>query len=121
MIEALMLNRREIDRDQLGERVLDYLASSMDRALDVRESADPSRFFDIYFEDLLERPVKTVRSIYDAFDLPWSEKIEELVYARANNDKKGKHGSHDYSLDDYGLNERQVEERFERYLDFIAR
>jgi hypothetical protein len=121
MIEALMLNRRSIDRDQLGERVLDYLASSMDRALDVRESADASRFFDVYFEDLLERPVETVRSIYDAFQLEWSESIEELVRARAEEDKKGKHGSHDYSLDDYGLSERDVEQRFERYLSFIER
>lgn len=115
MIEALMANRRHIDKHELGARVLEYLATSMDRAMDARDAAGEARFHDVRYAEFVRDPVATVHGVYEAFDLSWTAELENSIRASAEKNRKGKHGSHDYSLAEYGLDEIQVVERFARY------
>lgn len=117
MIEALMANRRELDKRELGSRVLEYLARSMDRAMNARDAAGEERFYDVRYDEFVRDPVAAVRGIYTTFELAWSDTLEESLTASANKNRKGKHGSHDYSLEEYGLTRNQVSRRFERYTE----
>lgn len=116
MMDALAIGR-EHDTAALGPVVLDYLAAKMDRSLVCREHIDADRIIDVQFADLAADPVRTVRQIHAHFGLDLTPDLDAALAAYAGRHAKGEHGEHEYSLDEYGLTEDMVMERFARYVE----
>ena len=116
MMEALMAGR-SFDRRELGPTVMEYLAAKMDRAMACREQIDPARILDVEYTDFISEPVATVRSIYGHFGLPVDGDLEQAWEAHVAAHPQGEHGEHEYSLEDYGLTESQIRDRFATYGD----
>lgn len=115
MMESLM-NGRTVDRAELGPVVLEYLAAKMDHALACRERIDPERILDVRYSDFIADPVATVRSIHEHFGLPVDDELTQAWQAHVDAHPRGEHGEHDYRLDDYGLTEAAIRDRFAHYL-----
>ena len=54
---------------------------------------------------------------YAHFDLPYTDEEDAAIRRFRAENPKGKHGQHHYTLDEYGLDEDEVRERFRRYTD----
>jgi Sulfotransferase family len=117
MIAFLMRDRAAFDASTLGPAVLEYLARSLERALAVRESADPRRFVDVDYRDLLADPVAEVERIYAGFGLALDGRAREAMLRHLRENPKDKHGAHAYRLEDYGLTPGRVRERLAAYLE----
>lgn len=115
MMEAVMVGR-SYDRRELGPVVLEYLAAKMDHAMDCRAGMDPARILDVDYSAFVADPAATVASIYDHFGLPAGEALRDAWRAHVADHPQGEHGEHTYSLDDYGLSEDAIRDRFARYL-----
>ncbi len=97
------------DGDVIGRTQLDLLARSTERFTAERAKHDPAQFVDVEYDGFVTDPVGTVRSIYAAFDLPWSAEVSERVgVLHAGSRQGGKRPSHRYSLADYGLTPSDV-------------
>jgi hypothetical protein len=80
-----------------------------------RRAADPSRFFDIQFPDLVRDPVAQARAAYEHFGIELSEGAESRMRAWQAQNPQGKHGGHRYSAEQFGLSEAAIRERFADY------
>jgi hypothetical protein len=117
MMAAMMTHRDNFDPTQLGPVVMEYLARKMERALKARESFAPGRVIDIMFDDFVNDPLATAKSIHTSFDLPLDEHASQLMADYAEQHPMGKHGKHEYQLAEYGLTEKMILERFAFYLE----
>ena len=91
----------------------------LNQVIDWRTSGDvpDEQFTDVHFADLMADPVGTVRALYEGFgwrlDEPTAHRIEQYVAAKP----RAKHGAHEYSLEEFGLTEQQVDEVFGPYVE----
>jgi len=116
MMEA-MLTGRTFDRKQFGPVVMEYLARKMESSLKQREQISADRILDLQFTDFIHDGVGTVRRIYEHFHIPMSADAEKRFQHYADAHPMGKHGKHDYRLEEYGLTEQQILERFRFYIE----
>jgi hypothetical protein len=104
-----------IDLKQIGESALHFWEIAIQRAMKVREENDPSRFYDVYYNDLLTDPMHIVRGIYAHFGYDFTAEMEHNITAWLKQNPQYKHGKHRYSLEQFGLTKAQVQERFAAY------
>jgi hypothetical protein len=115
MMEAMM-EGRDFDRRELGPVVMEYLAAKMDHALACREHIAPARILDVEYTDFIAEPVATARSIYGHFGIPITDDLEAAWAAHVSAHPQGEHGEHEYTLEQYGLSESAIRDRFAAYL-----
>ena len=116
MMESMLIGR-EFDRKQFGAVVMEYLARKVEASLRQREKIDPARIIDVQFNDFIADGVGTVKRIYQHFQMPMSTAVEQSFQRYADAHPMGKHGKHDYRLEEYGLSEQQIRERFAFYIE----
>ncbi len=117
MMETLLKTQGCSAQNGLGETVLDFCATSLERGYEVRDRSDPRRFIDIRYADFLSDPIGVAEGIYDHFELPFESELRSAMEAYGLANPRGKHGDHDYDLERYGLSEGAVRERFAWYID----
>ncbi len=116
MTQALMATVENVDAKQLGPEVMEFYARSLDRGLAVREKLDPARVVDVDHDAFVADPMGTLQGIYRHFGLTLSPAAEAAMRVHADANPKGRHGSHDYGLEEFGLTPQRVRERFGAYL-----
>ncbi len=72
-------------------------------------SAHSAGVIDVAYDDLVGDPLNTVRGVYAAAGLAWSESVEAEVSVELDRSRSGVRApKHHYELSDYGLTETQV-------------
>jgi hypothetical protein len=117
MMETLLESQGCSPQPDLGETVLDFCATSLERGYAVRDASDPRRFIDIRFADFVGDSMGVMRRIYDHFELDFSAPAQAEIEKHLAANPRGKHGSHEYDLARYGLDEGRVMARFSWYID----
>jgi hypothetical protein len=107
----------DVTREALGPVVMDFYATSLERGLEARDRHDPARFVDVTHDDFVDDSLAVVRRIYDRFGMPVTDAAEGAFEAHVAANPRGKHGKHEYSLEEYGLDPQQVRERFAPYVE----
>ncbi len=117
MTHLLMEGQVEIDKATLGPIVMDFYATSLERGLEVRDRCDPARFIDVNHDDFVADNMGTARKIYDHFEMPVTDAARDAIQAHIDANPKGRHGKHEYKLDDWGLTVDDVTRRFAPYIE----
>lgn len=120
MMAALMEGQDNLDRKVLGPVVMEYLAVKLQASLKAREALDERYIIDIQFNDFVSDPLATAHKIHEYFALPLSDAAATAMQDYAAAHPMGKHGSHDYQLQEYGLSEAQILDRFGFYIERFA-
>ena len=107
----------DVDAKALGPVVMDFYATSFERGLAVRDRCDASRFVDIAHDDFVEDALAVAERIHRHFGLPLEDEARAAMQAHLDANPKGKHGTHQYDLDSFGLDAARVRERFADYVD----
>ena len=117
MTYALMDGKIEMHKEQLGPIVMDFYATSLERGLEKRDSSDPARFVDVDHDDFVEQPLAVAEKIYGHFGLSLAATARSAIEAHIVANPKGRHGAHEYRLDEWGLTRDRVCGRFEAYAE----
>ncbi len=104
-----------VDRHAVGRWQLDLWSQTMLDAMAVRESVDPSQFFDLPFEDIVSDPAGALKRMYDHFGFDWSSEGEAAIRGWHGRNPQGKHGEHHYTAEEYGLSPAEMATRFAPY------
>ena len=107
----------ETTKEELGPVVMDFYATSLERGLAMRDAQDPDRFVDVTHDDFVDDSFAVPRRIYEHFDTPITAAAQAAFEEHVAANPKGKHGSHEYSLEEYGLDPDEVRARFASYID----
>lgn len=117
MVAALMGIREARDPKQLGPVVLEYLARSLERGLAARTRCPAERFLDVDYRDLVSEPLATAERIYRSFGLELGAAARTALERHAGENPQHKHGTHRYSLEEYGLSAEAVRARLAAYVE----
>jgi hypothetical protein len=71
---------------------------------------------DIHFSDLMAAPAATLRRTYDELELPWPDDHDTTIEKYLVAKPKAKHGAHEYTFADVGLDPAHVRETFTNYV-----
>jgi len=112
----------EVDPEAIGAEWFDLGLKYIERGIAAREKEEQRKdskalFHDILYPDLVADPMGTVEKIYGAFGIDLSEEAAARMkrYVAAN--PQNKHGKHHYSLEEYGLDEKKIRERYGPYYE----
>jgi hypothetical protein len=108
------------DPRAIGRWQLEMYGQMIDRAMAVRERSDPRQFFDFSFRELVDDPVGALARLYAHFGFELSGEAERRMRAWHGANPQGRHGGHHYTLEQFGLAEGEIAERFARYLERFA-
>lgn len=103
------------DPKELGEQQLDLWTEAMRRGLAFRDRVGEERFADVRNEDLALDPIAVVRAVYRRLGLAFNPHSEKAMRAYAEAHPRGAHGTHDYRLEDFGLDAATVRRSFAAY------
>lgn len=106
-----------VDAAAIGRWQLEMWSEMMQGALDVRDSLDPARFFDLPFAEIVADPVAAVKRMYDHFGFVLSSQAEKRMRDWYGSHPQGEHGEHHYTAGAFGLSEGEIAERFRRYTE----
>jgi len=104
-----------VDMAEVGEQALDRLATDFERYLTVRTQCDGASFVDLQYRDLVDKPMETVGTIYQHFDLPFSSIAQANMATYLDKPREG--GGHQYQPEDFGLTAEGIRSRFQAYID----
>ncbi len=104
-----------ITKEMIGEHCVKFWGRGMDIAMKARDKLGENRFVDVWNRDLVADPVATFEKLYDQLGLTIDDAMRARLKEYNAKNAKGAHGTHKYTLEEYGLTEEQINERYAHY------
>jgi len=93
-------------------RMLEHMAN---HNVEARQHLPRGRILDVYFGDLVEDPIGTVRRIFVAYDLELTDADVERLEVYLARRHRHRFGKHVYAAEDFGLSEESLADAFAPY------
>jgi len=106
----------DVDLKAIGRDLMDTFRIMIDRQNVFREQHGRDAIHDVHYIDTVRDPIGTVRKIYERFDEELTPSALTAMDSYIAGNPKGKHGKHEYSLEDYGLSAGEVRDVFSDYI-----
>jgi Sulfotransferase family len=110
----------DYDPKIIGQDMLSLVHAHVDRlvAFDIAQSqAGHSSLVHVDYYQLVESPETVMPDAFEAVGLEWTPVVEDRIRTWRAENPKGKRGTHEYALDDYGLDRDMVAEALAPYVD----
>jgi hypothetical protein len=106
-----------VDPMEVGRQWLRKLERVIRRTIAVREARNDSVFLDVAYDDLLRNPIGVVERIYAFCEMDLSATVRQRIEEARRIHVQYRYGHHVYRLEDFGLDEPQVERAFCDYCE----
>lgn len=108
---------REMDLAEIGRDVTSQWHQGLRDTLAYRKAHPEvnAMFMDVHYKDLVKHPLEISEKILAFAEVQTDEKIHGVLQSYITNNPKNKHGSHHYSLEQFGLDEGTLTELFSDY------
>ena len=105
------------DKHEHGAETLKTWSVAMQRYLDVRDRLKlDDRILDVDYEMVREDPMSIIRQAYARSSYELTAEADQKMLDWHNQNIQGKHGRHEYSLEEYGLSDADIEQNFSQYM-----
>ncbi len=107
------------DANVTGQEQAELWSKYFDRFIESRKALDKEdQIIDLKFEDFVVDQVGTIEKIYERFGWDLTDEAVNNFKSFLKQNPKDKHGKHEYSLENFGLKEDEVNQQFSKYLEF---
>ncbi len=110
-----------VDPGAIGVAFNESLAWAFERSLGVLAERGTARILPVAYKDLMADSLATVHRIHDHFGIARDSGLDERVRSWLTSNPQHKHGRHEYSLEQFGLDPAAVDARWAFYHDWLAR
>lgn len=107
----------QVDPNEIADVLLETFDKMIERTNAYRESHGESSIYDLHYADLMKDPIAEMEKLYNHFGEPFDNTARTTMQDFMQQNPKGKHGKHSYSLEDYGLTKSIVRERYRDYCE----
>ncbi len=109
----------DVDPKEIGRQQLRFWSTLLDQGIDARNRLPEksAQFMDVQFQEILSDPLGCLRRIYDHFELDPGPDFERRVSEYLAEHPRDEHGSHEYSLESFGLQTEDVRTVFKGYYE----
>ncbi len=108
-----------VNPKEIGEFWSVTWENAMRRFVDFRRSGKAGNVFDMYFSELAKDPLGMAKRIYGHFGLPLPAATEQRMGDFIARNRKERHGTHHYTLEQFGLDPARERERYRFYQDYF--
>ncbi|HEX7858165.1 MAG TPA: sulfotransferase [Sphingobium sp.] len=112
-----MMMSDHVDPKDVAANLLETFDLMIARQDAYRAEHGQDSIHDILYTDLLRDPVGEMKKLYDRYDEPFTEEVENSMRAFLANNQQGKHGKHHYTLEEFGLTKEGVRAHFRDYCE----
>lgn len=116
---ATLLRRgtsNHVDPHEVGNQMLDMLLAYLERLVAFDEKHG-DRMAHVAYQTAVEQPEIAMEQALTALGIPMSTSFAEAIQSWRRDNPPGKRGTHDYALEDYGLDADEMKERFAFYIN----
>ena len=106
----------DVDLERIGTTFIETFHLMIERQQAFRDAHGDRAILDVQYADVMRDPIAEVRRIYAHFGEPFTPAAQAAMNAYLAANPKGKHGSHSYSLAEYGLSTNGVRAEFAEYI-----
>lgn len=104
----------DADPAEAGRTWSERMRRGLDHTMQVRDSAAP-QFLDVQFHHTVKQPLDVVRRIYDFIGWELTPDVLGRMRAWLVEDEKSHSAMHEYTPEQFGLSDAQIERDFARY------
>lgn len=105
------LTSDDVDLDEVVEFAMNMAEQCQAAAEAALRNVPPEQIIHVEYEDLIADPLKTARSVYEQFGYPPDAGLEAKMKDWLERNRSDKHGTHAYTLSDFGLAREDVRRR----------
>jgi hypothetical protein len=122
MVETLIkLSSDRIDPLAIGAHWSRRLKDCLSNFVAARDHADPDRFIDVFYEDLLKDPLGQARKVFERLGAPPTPAAEHIMQDWLEENAREKRAAHKYTLEEFGLSAESIQREFAFYRNrFLA-
>jgi hypothetical protein len=108
--------------DEVAAEWADFIIDGCDRSVRARVdgTVSPQQAVDVQFRDFMADPFVTIRSIYERLGLELTDDAEARMRAFLAENPSEKHGGHQYTFADTGLDAGELRERTRAYQEHFG-
>lgn len=107
----------EPGKAKIGAEFLQLWFDGIEALMDYRDKTPDLPIHDMRYKELVTDPVATIRKAYAQFDRELTDEGAEGVLRWLRENPADKHGKRSYSLEEFGLDEQTVCDKFARYTE----
>ena len=108
------------DKAWMGAVNVESSEIGMQRMIAFREAGNEQRFFDIHFAPFQKDPFPVLEKLYAFLGEPFTDAARARMLAWRENTPRDKHGRHEYSPGEFGLDIAALRDRFSFYTERFA-
>lgn len=107
----------DIEARDIAHTLVDRFSRYAHRYMAIRDKYQlGDRIMDVQYEQIRSNPLPVFRELYDWAGHVLTPESEQLMLEWENANEQGKHGAHKYSLADFGLTDRVIDQYFGEYI-----
>src|SRR6056300_227458 len=107
----------DVDLHAIGANLLETFDVMIERVLAYKERHGWDSIYDLQYADIMANPILEMQKLYEHFGEDFTEDVRAGMEQYMLNNPKGKHGKHEYQLEDYGLSDAQIRAHFADYCE----
>jgi hypothetical protein len=115
--EFMQSSSDHIDKEYLGSLNAEWCEIGMRRMIAFRAAGNDHRFFDIQFAPFMKDPIPIIARLYEFIGEEFTPEARARMEAWRRNTPRDKHGDHTYEAADFGIDLKQLRERFRFYTE----
>ncbi|WP_345424080.1 sulfotransferase [Halioxenophilus aromaticivorans] len=112
-----LLTHEHVDLEKIGSTTIDIFQRMIDNIINYKVKYGENSIYDIQYQDIIKNPTESIHNIYRHFNQPLTNEAKNAMKKYLTDNPKGKHGKHEYILEEFGLNEAYIRSIFSDYYD----
>lgn len=106
----------DVTHPMIGAYWLTRLKAWLDHFMSVRAKADPARFIDVSYKELLQHPTQQGERVLSMAGIIMSNEIRDGMAEWIEANKREHRAAHKYTLEDFGLSKADIEHQYSNYI-----
>ena len=121
VVISRQIHSNHVDAEETADQILDWVRKIITNSIAFRNEHGSDRFLDLSYNELVRDPMNTLNQIYKWLGVNNNNEIQSNISSWLENSKRKRVGkAHHYSLEQFNLTEKIIQNEFSHYYDRYA-
>ena len=121
VVISRQIHSNHVSVQETANQILDWVRKIITNSIAFRDETDSDQFLDLAYTDLVKDPFNTLTQIYKWLGVDINNEIQSDISSWLENSKRKRVGkAHHYSLGQFNLTEKIIQNEFNHYYDQYA-
>ena len=107
---------KKIDAESIGKTVINFWSHNLNKGMDDRFLVDTNNIVDIKYDDFIKNPLMEIKKVYASLQMDMTIETENNIQQFLLNGKSKSKRKHNYSLSEFGLDDKNIRDQFRDYM-----